>query len=333
MSQSQRPPLYVLEQAARRRRRTRRRRPRLLSLAALLAIAAVTVLAGFVLVRVMPLTRTGAGLISDARPRWGPQVTAEHGKPPPGIWAVHVSHRRISGVEAAAAIAVDARSGRVLWGHDIHRRRPIGSLTKLMTALIVDRSGLHGGFPVTAPMTGSPGDVIGLRPGQRVTVARMLAAMLIASANDAADALAVHTAGNVEAFVRLMNHQAMRLRLGDTRYSNASGIYDQGNHSSAWDVADLARRVLRRPRLAKLVRTQVYATGPTTQYVNLNRLLWTYPGAIGVKTGSTSAAGNCVAAAARHGRRSVIAVLLDARGNPFSAAAHLLDWGFRHVGR
>src|SRR5581483_3200115 len=141
--------------------------------------------------------------------------------------------------------------------------------------------------------------------------------------------LAVHKAGSLHAFVAKMNAAAARLGLADTRYSNPSGIVDAGNHSSAWDVAALTRHLLQRRLLASLVGRRAYQVGNAV-YVNRNRLLWTYHGAIGVKTGSTTAAGNCLAVAAvRHGRM-LVAVLLHARGGQFAAATRLLDWGFRH---
>ena len=179
-------------------------------------------------------------------------------------------------------------------------------------------------------MLGVPGYTIGLRAGQQVSVRKMLAATLVASANDAADVLAVHRAGSVHAFVRLMNDWAHRLGLADTRYSNPSGIYDTGNHSSAWDVADLSRFFLQVPELRSIVRRRLYTTGPTTGYVSRNRLLWTYRGAIGIKTGSTTAAGVCLAAAATRNKRTLVAVILHAHGNAFVSAARLLDFGFRH---
>jgi D-alanyl-D-alanine carboxypeptidase (penicillin-binding protein 5/6) len=203
-----------------------------------------------------------------------------------------------------------------------------------MTALVAEpRSsrGLRRPFAVTQAMVGVPGYTLGLRPGERVTAAHMLAAALIASANDAANVLAVHRAGSLHRFVGTMNAEAARLGLADTHYSNPSGIFDAGNHSSAWDVADLTRRVLERPLLRSLVGRRAYQVGNAV-YVSRNRLLWTYRGAIGVKTGSTTAAGNCLAVAALRRGRTVIAVLLHARGGQFAAAARLLDWGFRHDG-
>ena len=120
------------------------------------------------------------------------------------------------------------------------------------------------------------------------------------------DANRIGTAGTKRRFVHRMNRRATALGLVDTHYSNPSGIIDVGNHSSAWDVASLSRIVLRHP------------------------LVSTYLGAIGIKSGSTTAAGQCLAAAARQHHRTLIAVLLHARGDPAAGAATLLDWGFAH---
>ena len=213
------------------------------------------------------------------------------------------------------------------------RERPIASLTKLMTALLSERGGINRRFVVTPAMTGETGYTIGLRAGSKVSVHDMLAAMLIASANDAADALAVHTAGSVKAFVRQMNHEARKLKLSDTQYSNPSGIVDAGNHSSAWDVADLSRHVLAVGPLRRLVSSKFYRPASGAAYVNRNELLWTYPDAGGIKTGQTTLAGNCLAASATRGGHTLIAVELGVRGSEFAAASRMLDWGFHKVSK
>jgi serine-type D-Ala-D-Ala carboxypeptidase (penicillin-binding protein 5/6) len=323
------------------RRRRRRRVPgvRMPPLAAVAVTLLAVLVAGsaFVAYRLWPLTHRSAGYI-------GPPVASAPapggGSTPPTSGAlrplseVRASRAGIRGVHVSAGIVVDSASGSVLWEHEAHRQLPIASLTKLMTAYLAEprrAAGLRRPFTVTPAMVGVPGYVLGLRTGERVTAEHMLAAALIASANDAANVLAVHRAGTVHDFVGMMNAEAGRLGLADTRYSNPSGIYDTGNHSSAWDVAALTRHVLQRPLLRSLVGERAYQVGNAV-YVNRNRLLWTYHGAIGVKTGSTTAAGNCLAVAAvRHGR-TVVAVLLHARGGQFDAAARLLNWGFRHDG-
>jgi D-alanyl-D-alanine carboxypeptidase len=245
----------------------------------------------------------------------------------PGPPAGHPGH-----VRASAAIVVDRTSGRVLWQNWAHRRLPIASLTKLMTALAAEDRRLDAPFRITPAMTGVPGYTLGLRAGDRVTERRMLAAALIASANDAANALAVHRSGSIARFVRRMNAQAHALGLADTRYSNPSGIFDAGNRSSAWDQATLSLRVLEQPVLRRMVGAKAYTAGPTTSYVSRNTLLWDYRGAIGIKTGQTTAAGNCIVAAAKRKGRSIVVVLLHVDGDEFGTAARLLDWGFRHDG-
>jgi D-alanyl-D-alanine carboxypeptidase len=330
-----RPPLYGLEVGRRRRRRRRLRALRLPPLAAVALVLMAVLAAGsaFVAYRLWPLTDRGAGVI-------GPPVPAghrAHGTTPPApvqlrpLNTAAESRAHIPGVRAAAGIVVDSASGGVLWGHEVHRRLPIASLTKLMTALVAlpGPARLDHPFAVTRAMVGVPGYTISLRTGQVVTPRKMLAAALIASANDAANALAVHAAGSLPKFVARMNAKARQLGLSDTHYSNPSGIFDRGNRSSAWDVADLSRHLLEQPFLRRLVGRRAYQSG-NDLFVSRNRLLWTYHGAIGVKTGSTTAAGNCLAVAATRRGRTLVAVLLHVRGDQFRAAARLLDWGFRH---
>jgi D-alanyl-D-alanine carboxypeptidase len=330
-----RPPLYGLEVGRRRRRRRRLPGLRLPPLAAVALVLVAVIAAGgaFVAYRLWPLTDRGAGIIGPPVPKGRPT----HGPAPLSTGPLRPLNARresrvhIAGVRATAGVLVDSARGSVLWGHEAHRPLPIASLTKLMTALVAlpDPSRLDRAFAVTPAMIGVPGYTISLHAGEVVTPRKMLAAALIASANDAANALAVHAAGSLPKFVARMNAEAARLGLSDTHYSNPSGIFDHGNRSSAWDVADLSRDVLDRPLLRRLVGRRAYQSG-NDLFVSRNRLLWSYHGAFGVKTGSTTAAGNCLAVAAtRHGR-TLVAVLLHVRGDEFRAAGKLLDWGFAH---
>jgi D-alanyl-D-alanine carboxypeptidase (penicillin-binding protein 5/6) len=330
---TRRPPLFSL-QAGRRRHR----RPTglvVLLAATLVAVLLVAIGVGVALWRLLPLLDRGAGAIPPSALTGVAPVSGGHGAGGLApMSATGASRKPIPGVAAPAAIVVDADSGRVLWARHAHIRRPVASLTKLMTVLLAERPGrLSRRFTITAAMTGEQGYTLGLRAGQRVTVRDMLAATLIASANDAADALAVRRSGSLTAFVSLMNHEAHRLRLSDTHFSNPSGIIDTGNASSAWDMADLARRLLKRPALRRLVAVKVYRRSDGGTFVSRNQLLWTYPDAIGVKTGSTTLAGDCLAAAARRNGHTVIAVVLDAHGDEFGEATKLLDLGFRRLPR
>jgi len=319
-------------------RRRRRRLPAVSPLRAVLVILLVVFIAAAAVViwRVLPLTDRSAGVIPPSAltgvvPQTPGNGTHDVSSP---LSAAGASTRALPGVHVAAGIVVDAGSGRVLWNHRPHAHRPIASLTKLMTALLSERGGsINRRFVVTPAMTGETGFTIGLHAGSKVSVHDMLAAMLIASANDAADALAVHTAGSVKAFVRQMNHEARRLKLSDTHYSNPSGIVDAGNHSSAWDVADLSRQVLAVGPLRRLVASKFYRPASGAPYVNRNELLWTYPDAGGIKTGQTTLAGNCLAASATRGGQTLIAIELGAGSSEFATASRMLNWGFHKVAK
>jgi serine-type D-Ala-D-Ala carboxypeptidase (penicillin-binding protein 5/6) len=325
-----RPTLYAMQSHGRRRRPRRLPPVRPLPLLAVVLTSALVASSAFVVHRLWPLTDRAAGAIDV------PGLTAPAGGGGTAPAAVKLVAGPPAGrpahVRARAAIVVDRTTGRVLWGKAAHRRLPIASLTKLMTALAAVDSKLDAPFRITPAMTGVPGYTLGLRAGDRVTERRMLAAALIASANDAANALAVRRSGSVARFVARMNAQARAFGLADTHYSNPSGIFDAGNRSSAWDQATLSLRLLGRPLLRRMVGAKSYTVGPTTSYVSRNTLLWNYRGAIGIKTGQTTAAGNCIAAAARRKGRTVVVVLLHAEGDEFRAAGRLLDWGFHHDG-
>jgi serine-type D-Ala-D-Ala carboxypeptidase (penicillin-binding protein 5/6) len=332
---SRRPPIYSTPAGTRRGRRL----PPVSPLRLALVVIVLGALGAFALMvwRVLPLTDREAGRIpssalsGSAAPQPGGDTPSPGGLAPFDLSGA--SSKRLPGVRATAGIVVDVESGRVLWARRPHAKRPIASLTKLMTALLVERGSenLRRKVTITPEMTGELGYTIGLQPGDEVSVRDLLAAAMIASANDASDALAVHRSGSVDRFVRLMNREAKTLGLRDTRYSNPSGIIDTGNHSSAWDVASVARLYMARPALARLAGMKLYQPASGSSYVSRNRLLWDEPTAIGIKTGSTDLAGECLAAAARKDGRTLIAVVLDANGDEFAQAQALLRFGFRQA--
>jgi D-alanyl-D-alanine carboxypeptidase (penicillin-binding protein 5/6) len=238
-------------------------------------------------------------------------------------------------IRAPSAVLVDLDTGQVLFDKDGRQRRPIASLTKIMTALLVLRRTQPQDLVTVSADAAEPERVgvaqLGLQEGETITVEQLLYALLLQSANDAAVALAEHVSGSVDGFVSAMNATARRLGLRDTRYASPNGLDDTG-YSSALDLARLARVAYREPLFAGVVATRFHEIpapqGSPRVVQNRNALLWLYPGAIGVKTGYTSAAGFClVAAAAREGLR-LATVVLGEPGDPFSDAATLLDFGF-----
>jgi serine-type D-Ala-D-Ala carboxypeptidase (penicillin-binding protein 5/6) len=234
-----------------------------------------------------------------------------------------------------SGLLFDLDTGEVLWRRLPDRILPIASLTKMMTALIVvQRSAPDDRVRVTKEALAYKGSAVGVLPkGKRVKLETMLNGLLLPSGNDAAIALAQRMSGTVARFVTRMNDQARRWGLECTRFSSPDGFEDDGNHSCAVDLAALARAVLDRPRLARIVKRRRAVLpfpikGGRLYLFNNNPLLRTgYPGAIGIKTGYTDAAGRClVAAAQRNGRR--LGVVLLHSPDAGKQARQLLDRGF-----
>jgi len=235
---------------------------------------------------------------------------------------------------ARAAILIDAGSGRVLWARRPHRRLPVASTTKIMTALLALRE-LGRDAVVTVPPAATRVPLVkeGLRPRERVKAWKLFYGLLLFSGNDDAAALAIATAGTRNGFVARMNAEARSLGLRDSHFSTPSGVIDEGNYSSSWDLAALTRVALRDPRFRAIVRKRIVHvpwSAPTFEkvYVNKNPLIGTYPGADGVKTGWTTLAGHCLVASATRGGRTLVAVVLHDANAPVDAR-RLLSLGFQ----
>lgn len=238
-------------------------------------------------------------------------------------------------IRAQAAVLADLETGQVLFAHKPNERRPIASLTKIMTAMLVtERTEPTDVVTVSdEAASGRPAGIssLGLVPGERIRVNELLYALLLQSANDAAVALAEHVSGSVDAFVDDMNTRAERLGLSNTMFASPNGLDDDG-YSSASDLVRLTRAAYRSRGFSSVVATRFHTVNsldePPRVVQNRNVLLWLYPGAIGVKTGFTSAAGFCVVAAAEREGMRLIAVVLGEPSEPFSEAAALLNYGF-----
>ena len=235
-------------------------------------------------------------------------------------------------LSAPSGALVELESGRVLYATGGTTRRPIASTTKIMTAFLVVRSAGMGDVVTVSSLAAAQGGAsLGLRTGERIRVRDLLYALMLQSANDAAVALAEHVAGTTEAFVDRMNRRARAMGLRDTRFRSPNGLDDRG-YSTSIDLARITVRALRVPVIAGIARTKFYRVpspdGDTRRLQNRNALLWLYPGAFGVKSGFTSAAGSCLVAAAERGELRLVSVVLGAPAEAFSDAATLLDWGF-----
>jgi D-alanyl-D-alanine carboxypeptidase len=234
---------------------------------------------------------------------------------------------------ASAAILVDGKTGRVLWERNAHERRQVASTTKIMTALLALRKlQPHDIVTVDKSVPRVPLVREGLRAGERVQAWKLFYSLLLYSGNDDALALAIAAGGDKWTFIRSMNAEAKKLGLHDTHYSTPSGVKDADNYSSAWDLAALTRVAMRDSRFRRIVQTRVEHvkwSAPTFAkiYLNNNRLLGTYVGADGVKTGYTHKSGPCLVASATRGDVSLIAVVLNSP-NMYDDTKRLLDFGF-----
>jgi D-alanyl-D-alanine carboxypeptidase (penicillin-binding protein 5/6) len=241
------------------------------------------------------------------------------------------------GIKAPAAIVIDAGTGAVLYAKRPQMRRPIASTTKIMTA-IVAMSRLRRNAIVVVPReaTRVADYREGLKAGERVPAWKLFYGLLLVSGNDTAVTLAVAAGGTRAHFLSLMNEKARNLGLLHTHFRSASGLIDEGNFSTAQDLAALARYAMQNPSFRAIVSTKhkrVWWRPPTHAklYENHNKLLWRYPGADGVKTGWTTAAGPCLVASARRYGIRLIAVVLDSP-DMYGDTTRLLDYGFRHRG-
>ncbi|HEU0018995.1 MAG TPA: D-alanyl-D-alanine carboxypeptidase family protein [Thermoleophilaceae bacterium] len=237
--------------------------------------------------------------------------------------AAHGQQPQRPGLEGAdAAILVDARDGTPLLEKNPSGRHAIASTTKLMTALLtLERAPFGDVFPAADYQAAAAESKIDLRPGERMRVRDLFEALMLESANDAAAALAEGISGSRPAFVAAMNERAAELGLEDTSYANPIGLDDPLNYSSARDLSELARRLLRDRRFAKVVDSPsatLESGARARTVVNRNDLIATVPAVDGVKTGHTTGAGYVlVGSATGSNGAKVVSVVL---GEPSEAA-------------
>lgn len=220
----------------------------------------------------------------------------------------------VPGISSLSAIVYEPESGAVLYEKDSRTKRPMASTTKLMTALLAAEQ-LAPEAVITVAEAALPveGTQIGLVPGDTVTVQDLLAVLLLASGNDAANALALAMAENISLFAEKMNSRATALGMTDSHFVTPSGLDSEGHGASARDMALLGAAVLQQPLLAQLCAAKSAPVTVSDRHLtvqNHNKLLRLYEGCIGMKTGFTKKSGRClVSAAERDGVTLIIATL------------------------
>jgi len=241
-------------------------------------------------------------------------------------------------IGAPSGILIDARTGAVLWEKNPDEKRQMASTTKIMTAIVtIERKSFDDTVTINEDVFREPVYGIKLKVGEVMTLRDLLYAIMLNSANDAAIAIADHVSGSVEEFAKLMTSEATRIGARNTNYVNPHGLVngDMPHYSTARDLSKIARYAMKNEDFAKLVSTKEWklnrADPKAVNIVqNRDKLLWSYPGATGIKTGFTKAAGYCLVSSAKRGDVSLIAVVLgaDSQDSVFIQSAALLEYGF-----
>jgi D-alanyl-D-alanine carboxypeptidase (penicillin-binding protein 5/6) len=225
-----------------------------------------------------------------------------------------------SSIQAANAIVLEVSTGIVACERNADEERPVGSTMKLMTALLtLERANLSDTYRAADYHPSPTESLIGLRPGDRLSVRDLLRGLLIQSGNDAAMTLADGVAGSEKAFVRLMNRRAHELGLDHTHYANPIGLDAPGAHSSARDLSKLALFLRTKPffrRVVKQPSVTLVTGGVTHTFKNQNSLIPAVPWVNGVKTGHTTLAGHALVGSGRQKGIQVISVVLAEPSKP-----------------
>ena len=242
-------------------------------------------------------------------------------------------------LQAKSAILMDAKTGTILFAQNADEALPPASVTKIMTLLLVmeaideGRISLEERVTVSAEAAAMGGSQVYLEVGETMTVEEMIKCVVIASANDAAYALAEHVAGSEAAFVSLMNARARDLGMENTHFENTNGLDDTVTEHliSARDIAIMSRALIQYEKILEYTKIwQDTVRDGAFTLTNTNRLIRFYPGATGLKTGSTSKALFCISATAERGGTHLIAVVMGAPTRDIRNAEtkKLLDYGF-----
>lgn len=243
-------------------------------------------------------------------------------------------------VSAPSAVLMESSTGKIVYEKNSHEQRPCASVTKVMTLLLVFEAIDRGKLSLEDTITASEhaasmgGSDIWLENGETMSADDMIKATVVASANDAAVALAEHLSGSEDAFVEQMNNRAKELGMNDTVFKNCNGLDEEGHVTSANDVAIMSRELTKHEKIFDY--TSIWLDNlrdGKTQIVNTNKLLKTYNGITGLKTGTTDDAGCCMSATATRGDVSLISVVLGCESGKqrFADAAALLDYGFANI--
>lgn len=238
-------------------------------------------------------------------------------------------------IKAKSAIIIETRRGQVLYEKQSTEKMHVSSINKIMTALIViEKEKLDSKVTISKESANSEGSILDLQAGEKYTVEDLLYATMLSSANDAANALAEYSGGDISKFVSAMNEKCQKLNLKNTYFSNPTGLYDKSQYTTAYDISTLIRYAINNPIFNKIFSCQVNplltSTG-TKMLVNQNKLLWSYEGADGGRVGYNSQELQTVITSATKNNQRLISIVLDSpEAIALEDSTQLLNYGFNN---
>lgn len=235
---------------------------------------------------------------------------------------------------ASSMALIEVNSGRLLFSHNPHQRREMASTTKILTAITVIENceNLDEIISVPKEAVGIEGSSIYLARDEKISVRDLLYGLMLRSGNDAAVALAIHTAGSVQEFCKLMNQTAQKIGAKNSHFANPHGLHHPDHYTTAYDLALISAYAMKNPVFREIVGTKVYKASwegrdyPRVMY-NKNKILSMYEGGNGVKTGYTKKAGRCLVSSAKRGNMEVVCVVLNC-GPMFEECMRIMDLAF-----
>lgn len=241
-----------------------------------------------------------------------------------------VSYAEVEGLSAKSYVLIDEISGRVLVEKEAHKKMPMASTTKIMTALVaLENSRLDEKVVIDERAINVEGSSIYLKNEEVISMEDLLYGLMLRSGNDSAVAIANHVSGDVEGFLKLMNEKARSLGALNTNFTNPHGLTQDDHYSTAYDLALITREAFKYDKFKEIVSAKSHRADRDENgyFLNKNKTLWEYPDGDGVKIGYTMAAGRCLVSSAKRDGMRLIAVSLQAP-NWFNDNYKLMDYGF-----
>lgn len=239
-------------------------------------------------------------------------------------------------IQADSAVLMDMKTGQILWAKNADKPHYPASITKILTAILALENSNLDDLVVTPKLaTLQEGNRVYLEEGEKIPMRQLLYGLLLQSGNDAAVAIAEHVAGSVPQFAKMMNDKAKEIGAVHSHFVTPNGLHDPDHYTTARDMALIGRYAMQIPTFRQIVGSKTYvwhSQGWQSTLLNLNKMLWTYDGATGVKTGFTDQAHQTIVATAKRGQQEYLVCLMYGltQQSIRDDASRLLDYGFAH---